>query len=79
MLDVIHSQQKMLVDQDALFCLSLVDKFRELTQDQRHLAQREILEVLYRAKRHAAISKCVIDSNLRQTFNESDSTLYNDD
>lgn len=65
MLDVIHTQQKMLHDQDVLFALSLVDKFRELDQDQRSLAQTEIIQILQRAKRHAGIPGLHVTSTLQ--------------
>lgn len=66
MLDLIHTQQSMIQDHDVMFCMSLVDKFRQLDQDQRTIAQMEILNVLHGAKRHATIPGLGLRSTIRR-------------
>ena len=70
MLDVIRTQQAMIQDRDVMFCMSLVDKFRQLDQDQRTFAQVEILEVLHSAQRHATIPGLGIRSTIRSMHAE---------
>ena len=79
MLDVIRTQQSMIQDQDVMFCMSLVDKFRQLDQDQRTFAQVEILEVLHSAQRHATIPGLGIRSTIRSMHAERASRPHTSD
>ena len=78
-LDVIRTQQVMIQDRDVMFCMSLVDKFRQLDQDQRTFAQVEILEVLHSAQRHATIPGLGVRSTIRSMHAERASRPHTSD
>lgn len=50
LMEDMQHQRSMQKDPDVLFCLSMVDKFKQLSVEQKELAQLEVLQVMMRAR-----------------------------